>query len=169
MVTKAKSCEAHPEISVEDFLIFYYKAYRRDNIEALSQLHDLFPEVAELAFDEDYIESRSDPADKEYMYRHPIVIATNRMTESRVLDMVSYLLGQVEAPGKYKDFLKTNIAFKKVFNYMIERYQRDYDKTALWDSYFMELPELRFMIERRYIRSLEELVYRASNYFEDHQ
>lgn len=169
MDTKEKMYENAGNIKVEDFLIYYTKAYRRDNIKALTQLHEQFPEVAELAFDEDYLDSLSDPADYEYQYRHPILIESKRMTQNRVLDMVAYLFGKHEAPGKYKQILMDRIEYRSVFNYQIERYQRDYDKTALWDCFFIGLPELRYIIEQRHIRSLDELIYRASSYFEKYR
>lgn len=166
MDTKEKVYENAGNIKVEDFLLYYAKAYRRDNIKALTQLHEQFPEVAELAFDEDYLDSLSDPADYEYQYRHPILIESKRMTQNRVLDMVAYLFGKHEASSKYKEILTDRIVYRDVFNYQLERYQRDYDKTALWDCFFIGLPELRYIIEQRHIRSLDELIYRASSYFE---
>lgn len=156
-------------IKVEDFLLYYTKAYRRDNIKALTQLHEQFPEVAEHAFDEDYISSLSDPADYEYQYRHPILIESKRMTQSRVLDMVAYLVGRHEAPDKYKHILIDRILSCEVFNYHLERYQRDYDKTTLWNYFFTGLPELRYIIEQRHIHSLDELIYRACSYFEKYR
>lgn len=169
MDTKEKVYKNTANIRVEDFLIYYSKAYKRTNINALTQLHEQYPEVAELAFNEDYLDSLSDPADYEYQYRHPILIDSKRMTQNRVLDMVAYLLGKHEAPDKYKQILTERIAYRDVFNYQLERYQRDYDKTALWDCFFMELPELRYIIEQRDIQNLDELIYRASSYFEKYQ
>ncbi|WP_455614831.1 hypothetical protein [Eisenbergiella sp.] len=168
MNTKRSVYENTPEISVEDFLIYYYKAYQRGNVKAITQLHDTFPEVAELAFDEDYLNSLCDPADYEYQFLHPITIDSSRMTERRVLDMVAYLYGKHNAPTKYKLILSDKIPYQTIFNYQIERYQRDYNKTALWDCFFMELPELRYIVEQRRIKNLDELIYRASSYFEDH-
>lgn len=169
MDAKEKVYENAANIRVEDFLLYYTKAYKRTNIKALTQLHEQFPEAAELAFDEDYLDSLSDPADYEYQYRHPILIDSKRMTQNRVLDMVAYLFGKHEAPDKYKQILSDRIAYHEVFNYQLERYQRDYDKTALWDCFFMGLPELRYIIEQRRIQSLDELIYRASSYFEKYR
>lgn len=169
MDAKEKVYESVANIRVEDFLLYYTKAYKRTDIKALSQLHEQFPEVAELAFDEDYLDSLSDPADYEYQYRHPILIDSKRMTQNRVLDMVAYLLNKHEAPDKYKQILSDRIAYQEVFNYQLERYQRDYDKTDLWDCFFMELPELRYIIGQRYIENLDELIYRASSYFEKYR
>lgn len=166
---KEKKYEKATDIRVEDFLLYYTKAYKRANIQALTQLHKQFPEAAALAFDEDYLDSLSDPADYEYQYRHPILIDSKRMTQNRVLDMVAYLLGKHEAPDKYKQILKDRISFYDVFNYQLERYQRDYDKTDLWACFFMGLPEIRYIIEQRHIQSLDELIYRASSYFEKYQ
>lgn len=169
MNAKEKVYESVANIRVEDFLLYYTKAYKRTDIKALSQLHEQFPEVAELAFDEDYLDSLSNPADYEYQYRHPILIDSKCMTQNRVLDMVAYLLGKHEAPDKYKQILSDRIAYQEAFNYQLERYQRDYDKTDLWDCFFMELPELRYIIGQRHIENLDELIYRASSYFEKYR
>ena len=59
MDAKEKVCENTANVRVEDFFIYYTKAYKRTNIKALTQLHEQFPEVAELAFDEDYLDSLS--------------------------------------------------------------------------------------------------------------
>ena len=97
------------------------------------------------------------------------LIDSRRMTQNRVLDMVAYLFGKHEAPDKYKQILMDKIAYQDIFNYQLERYQQDYDKTALWDCFFMGLPELRYIIEQRRIQNLDELIYRASSYFEKYQ
>lgn len=157
------------KISVEDFIMSYSKAYQRQNIKAIFQLHDRFPETAELAFDEDYINSKSDPADCGYMYSHPVAVDSTRMTERCVMDMVAYLLGKLKAPSNYKAILKNEVSYHRVFNYHLDRYQRNYDRIALWNNFFMRLPELRYMIEKRNIKNLDELAYYASNYFDKYQ
>lgn len=169
MNTKENVYENEARIQVEDFLLYSAKAYKRTDIKALMQLYEQFPETAELAFDDDYLDSLSDPADFEYQYRHPILINSNRMTQNRVLDMVAFLFSKHEAPDKYKQILMGRIAYCDVFNYQLERYQRDYDKIALWDHFFMELPEVCYIIEKRHIQSIDELIYRACCYFEKYR
>lgn len=169
MDAKEKVYKSVTNIRMEDFLLYFTKAYKRTDIKALFQLYEQFPDVAELALDENYLDSLSDPADYEYRYRHPILIDSQRMTQNRVLDMVAYLLDKHEAPEKCNRILSDRIAYKEVFNYQIKCYQRDYDKTALWDYFFMGQPELHYIIEQRRIQSLDELIYRASIYFEKYR
>lgn len=156
----------YPEIRVEDFLIYYNRAYNRNNMRALNQLHDLYPEAARLAFDDEYISSRYDPADEEYCFRHPITLDSTRMTERRVMDMVAYLFCKSTAGKKYKEALRERVSFREVFNYTTDRYQKNYDRGELWEKFFLAFPELRRAIESRHIANLAELEYRAADYFE---
>jgi hypothetical protein len=161
--THKKKCS---EISIADFLFFYKKAFDRDNIGALKQLCDRYPETAKLAFDENIIDSLSPHSDSEHFYNYPIASSDDRMTEKHVLNIVAYLLGLLEVPKQYKDFLKTGVSYHQVFNYFTSRYQKDYDKDSLWDDFFMKLPELRRIIEHRHICNIDELIYHAYEYFE---
>lgn len=162
---KAKEVK-FPEIRVEDFLVYYNRAYKRQNIGALNRLHDLYPEAARLAFDDKYISSRCDPADEEYCYRHPITLDSTRMTERRVMDMVAYLFCKASAEKKYKEALRERVAFQEIFNYTTDRYQKNYDRVELWGNFFLAFPELRRAIESRRIMSLSELECRAADYFD---
>lgn len=56
----------HPARGVDKFLFYFHKAYNRNEIKALFQLYKLYPEEGRLAFDDNYICSRRDPADNEY-------------------------------------------------------------------------------------------------------
>lgn len=156
----------HPQIGVEDFLFYYHRAYNRKNIKALFQLHDLYPEEARLAFDDDYLRSHRDPADQEYCCRHPITLNSARMTERRVMDMVAYLFCQSAAEKEYREALREKVPFREVFNYSMDKYQRDYERGGLWEKFFLALPKLRRRIESRHITTLSELEYRAAEYFE---
>lgn len=156
----------HPQIKVEDFLVYYQQAYNRNSMGALDRLHDLYPEAARLAFDDEYISSHCDPADAEYCSRHPITLDSTRMTERRVMDMIAYLFCKPTAEKKYKEALKKLVSFREVFNYATDRYQRNYDRDELWKNFFLAFPELRQAIESRHIASLSELEYRAAEYFE---
>lgn len=156
----------HRLIGVEEFLIYYHKAYQRDNIDAMNLLGDLYPDVGKLAFDLNYISKRADPADEEALFcRHPITVSSIHMTEARVLDMAAYLCGKTKAPAEFRVRLQTDIPFREVFNFAVDRFQRDYDRDALWDNLFMQVPEFEWLLEKRKIRSLMELEYRASEYF----
>ena len=157
----------HPEIGVEDFLICYHKAYHRNNMKALQQLYDLYPEVARRAFDNLYICSHYDPADDESFFSHPITLNSTRMTERRVMDMVAYLFYQSTADQKYKEFLREKVSFYQVFTYRTARYQKIYDRNELWNNFFLAILELRHLIEKHRIADLTELEYRAANYFEN--
>ena len=158
--------QSYPPITLEDYLLYCHIAYKRQNIKAQFQLDDRYPELLKLAIDDEYMSKKEDPADGEWLYTHPIVIDSTRMTELRVLDMVAYLYCQNKAPSKFIDILKKEIAYRTVFNYDTDRYQRDYDREALWNDFFNGVPELCQRIRKRRIRSLSELEYRATEYFE---
>ncbi|MDL2301020.1 hypothetical protein LJC58_01550 [Lachnospiraceae bacterium OttesenSCG-928-D06] len=134
----------------------------------LNYLYDRYPEVAKQAADASIIEERSDPADKEGFCRFPILIDTRRMTEARIANMISFLIGKLEAPKHYMDLLQAKVLYQEVFNYMTNRYQRAYEPDSLWNTFFLGQEDLRSVIERRRINSLDELVYRASEYFESY-
>ena len=86
------------------------------------------------------------------------------MTEARIHDMLSYLIGKDKIPHHYLKYLRDNIPYKSVFNSITCRYQRSYDKNKLW-NFFQTFPELRGAIIHRKIKSLEELEYYAAEYF----
>lgn len=155
------------EISIEDFLLFYSKAYRRNNLAAMRQLYDKYPVTAKLALDDYYLKYKSEPADREYMYRYPITADSPRMTEHRIMDIIAYLLGTFRAPRHYRRLLQ-KFPYNRTFNFTISRYQKDFDRTVLWNELFLKRPELKKVIESRKIQSLDELIYRAGEYFDDY-
>ena len=84
------------------------------------------------------------------------------------MDMVAYLFSRDRAPKGYKHRLRTAaLSYRLMFNYALDRYQKDYDRQELWTNFFLRLPELQQRIEDRHIRSLMELEYRAAEYFMD--
>lgn len=90
------------------------------------------------------------------------------MTERRIMDMVAYLFSRDRAPKGYKHRLRTAaLSYRLMFNYSLDRYQKDYDRQELWSNFFLRLPDLRHKIERYRIHSLMELEYRAAEYFMD--
>ena len=90
------------------------------------------------------------------------------MTERRIMDMVAYLFFRDRAPKGYKHRLRTAaLPYRLMFNYSLDRYQKDYDRQELWSNFFLRLPDLRHKIERYRIHSLMELEYRAAEYFMD--
>lgn len=145
------------------------RANKNLEVPVLNYLYDRYPEIAQQAADASIIEERSDPADSESFYRFPILIDTRRMTQARISNMISFLVGKLDVPTKYIDYLQTHITYKEVFNYMTNRYQRAYEPESLWKEFFLEQEELRDFIERRRIKSLDELVYRAGEYFESYK
>lgn len=149
------------EISVEYFLLYYNIAYQRDNIAALNQLCDRYPIASELAFDI----TRHTSDDYADFCWFPILTDTMRFSERYVLNIISYLLGTLRLPKTYRLYLQRNISYRETFNYAVNRFQRNYDLDALWNNFFMELTELRRIIELRKIRDFYELIYRASEYF----
>ena len=155
------------EISIEEFLLFYSKACRRNNMAAMLQLQNRYPVTAEIALDDYYLAYSGEPADREYMYQYPIVLDSPHMTENRVMDMIAYLLGSFKAPESYRELLK-KLPFRRFFNFTINRYYKDFERSALWNDLFLRLPELKRIIEVRRIQSLDELIYRAGEYFENY-
>lgn len=157
---------ANLAICVEEFLAYYHKAWDRKAFKALDSLYFRYPEVACLAFNAGYIESKIDPADAGCRTCHPVTIDSTRMTERRVMDMVAYLLCQERAPAKYRDRLHNQISFTEVFNYILSRYQRDYDREELWKKFFLSFGELQEALQARHIGNLMELEYYAAEYFD---
>lgn len=159
---------AHPRISLEDFLYYYHIAYERNNIRAMNQLSNTYSDLSDLAFRDKISHSDADAEDDFYSL-HPVVCGSNRMTERHVLDLVAYLQCREEAPREYKDKLRTaHLSYRRVFNYGIDRYQKDYDRGDLWENFFLQQSGLRQVIKHRRISSMEELEYRAAEYFESH-
>lgn len=164
MVKKPKQ-----KISLEDYLYYYSIAYKRDNTRAINQLCDRYPELLNKSIDYEDIERRENPYDLDVCCRHPIATNATRMTERRVLDMVAYLFSNHRAPNErqYRIALKNSgVTARRVFNYAIDRWQADYDRKELWENYFLRVEELKKRIEGRSIKSIEELEYRAAEYFD---
>lgn len=164
MVKKPKQ-----EISLEEYLYYYNIAYERGNSKAIDQLGDRYPELLARAIDYEDMERRENPYDLDVCCGHPITTDATRMTERRVLDMVAYLFYNHRAPNEraYRAALKnSNVTARRVFNYAIDRWQTDYNREELWDNYFLQVEELKNRIESRRISSIEELEYRAADYFD---
>lgn len=155
------------QITLEDYLQYYHIAYKRNNIKAMLELDKRFPELSKLSSDKDYMAKKANWEDEEWYYIHPIVMDSTRMSEMRVLDMVAYLYCQNEAPSQFTNILKEKILYRTIFNYDTDRYQRDYNREALWIYFFNGVPELCQRIKQRRIKSLSELEYRATEYFEN--
>lgn len=127
---------------------------------------DIYPDISKEVFSTDFQENYGDPADQECSCRFPILLPTTRYTQARVMDMVAYLLGQVEAPKEYAKQLHELVSCRLVFNYFSDEYVEDFNAAPLWEDYFLGIAELRHVLELRSIGSLEELVSRACDYFE---
>lgn len=153
-------------ISCEEYLAIYHKAYCRDRIQTMNHLCGIYPEIAQEVISEEFEETHGDPADMEGCYRHPVLLETTRYTQARIMDMVAYLLGNLEAPKGYAKLLHELVPFRLVFNYFTDEYVADFRAAPLWENYFLGRAELRRVLELRSIRSLEELVVRACDYFE---
>jgi|GEM_PF-983504 len=153
-------------ISCEEYLSIYHKSFCRNKIEILNHLTDIYPDMSELVFSDEFEETHGDPADMEGSCRFPVLLPTTRYTQARVMDMVAYLLGKVEAPNGYAKQLQNFVPFRLVFNYFTDEYVADFCAVPLWENYFLGQAELRRVLELRSIRSLDELVIRASDYFE---
>lgn len=156
---------ANPAICVEEFLAYYHKAWDRKAFKALDSLYFRYPEVACLAFNASYIESKIDPADAGCRACHPVTIDSTRMTERRVMDMVAYLLCQERAPAKYRDRLHNQISLQKC----LTTYCPDIRETMIGKNYgkiFSFVRELQEALQARHIGNLMELEYYAAEYFD---
>lgn len=153
-------------ITCEEYLAVYHKAFCRNEIQTLNHLADIYQDMAVLVFSDEFQETHGDPADLEGDCPHPVLLETTRYTQARVMDMVAYLLGKVKAPEEYARWLHEVVPFRLVFNYFTDEFVADYHADPLWENYFWGRAELRRVLELRSIKSLDELVVRASDYFE---
>lgn len=85
------------QLGIEEFLLYYNKAYRKGNIDALYQLSERYPDLVNQAC-QLALSHHQDPSDEEFLIPHPIVLSSAYFTERRVLDMVAYLLCKPAAP-----------------------------------------------------------------------
>lgn len=155
-------------ISDEEFLSLFHKAFIRDNYTHINHLEDIYPEIAERVFSNDFIEKHENLADYEGKYIFPILCPTNRYTEGRIRDMVCYLTSAADWSGLLHRQLSTTIPYRLVFNYWLYEYVKDYDSVALWDSFFLGQDKLSKILRLRRITALDELAYRAMEYFDQH-
>lgn len=153
-------------ISCEEYLSIFHKAFCRNQIHILTHLWDIYPDMAKEVSSDEFEETHGDPADRESCCRFPILLPTMRCTQARIMDMVAYLLGKEEAPEEYIKRLHELVPFRLVFNYFLDEYVADFYAEPLWENYFLGLAELRRVLELRSIKSLDELIIRASDYFE---
>lgn len=153
-------------ISCEEYLSIYHKSFCRNKIEILNHLTDIYPDMLKLVISDEFQEKHGDPADMEGCCRFPVLLPTTRYTQARVMDMVAYLLGKLKAPHGYAKQLCDLVPFRLVFNYFTDEYVADFCAVPLWEDYFLGRAELRRVLERRSIRSLDELVVRAADYYE---
>lgn len=143
------------KLTKEDFLFYYQKAYKKGNLDAMNELFDRFPEIAEEVLC-DYLFKLDNYLD----YNSDII------TEVRVLYMVGYLLGKQQVPEKYRKILRETIKYQKNFNKKTFRYHKVYVKEDLWKNYFLFCEELKKAISIRKIDSIEVLLYYTIEYNE---
>ena len=164
---KKSASKPTSHMGIEDFLLYYSKAYRKGNIDALYQLSERYPDLLNQAC-QLALSHHQDPSDEEFLIPHPIVLSSAYFTERRVLDMVAYLLCKPAAPKSYRDILRNQISYQEIYNYSLNRYKRSYEREELWNKFFGEIPELKDLLVKRKINSLEELEYHAARYFEEY-
>lgn len=153
-------------ITDEQFLAVYHKAFNRNQSHYINHLENVYPDVSDRVFSNEFIEKYNDPADQECNYRFPILCPANRNTVGRIRNMTAYLLGTLDWPPAFRRRLNDLVPYRLVFNYWLDEYVKDYDAVSLWEVYFKRHPELAEMIERRGISGLDELEYRTAEYFE---
>lgn len=154
------------KITEEEFIALYNKAYRRDHIHYVIHLGNLYPDVEDRVFSNEFIETHRNPADRECDSRFPILCPSSRNTVGRIRNMTAYLLGTHDWTPAFRQRLYDLVPYRLVFNYWLSKYVKDYDAVFLWKFYFKSCEQLRKAIDRRGISSLAELEYRASEYFE---
>lgn len=154
------------DISNEEFLSICRKAFCRNSISTLKHMHNVYPGIASEVTSEKFIKNTHDPADEEANYQFPILILTTRFTQARIMNIVAYLLGKTVAPKTYITQLSELIPYRLVFNYFTDEYVKDFLTEPLWNDFFLKQEELRRAINMYLISCLQELVIRASEYFE---
>lgn len=154
------------DITDEEFLFLFNKAFRENDFEFIVQLELLYPEIMDRTSSFEFMEKNSNPADDEGNYVHPILCPTNRCTEGRIKDMVCYLTGGTNWPDLLLKQLQNKVAYKLVFNYLIDDYVKDYDPDELWHLFFCGHAKLFHVMQLRGITGLDILIFRAMEYFE---
>ena len=81
--------------------------------------------------------------------------------------MVSYLTGNPKTTRARMDYLFENLQSVKRRNIRTDEVIYIFDEELLWKQFFMKDPVLSPMLQNRKINSLQELVARAQNYFEE--
>lgn len=155
-------------ITDEEFLAVYNKAFRRDHIHYILHLGDVYPEIEDRVFSDEFEEEHENLADRECQYLFPIFCPANRNTIGKIRNMTAYLLGTMDWTQIYMQRLNSLVPYRMVFNYWLDEYVRDYAEVPLWEDYFKGSKELSRMIELRGISGVDELGYRTWEYFERH-
>lgn len=154
------------DITDEEFLAVYNKAYHRNHIKYIMHLGEVYPDIEEWVFSYEFEEQHNDPADRENIYMFPILCQSGRNTEGRIRNMTAYLLGKLDWTSEFRKRLYALVPYRLDYNYWLEEYVKNYEAVPLWEDYFKGHEELSHMIELHSISSLDELEYRASEYFE---
>lgn len=153
-------------IADEEFIALYHKAYHRDHLHYIIHLGNIYPNIEDRVFSDEFIEKHDNPADRECDYLFPILCPGSRNTMGRIRNMTAYLLGTLDWTLAFRQRLYDLVPYRLVFNYWLDEYVKDYDAVSLWDVYFRDCERLVRIIDRRGISSLAELEYRASEYFD---
>lgn len=161
-IIKTKSGQS---ITLEEYLSIFHKAYILNHLDIISYLCDTYPELTSQVSD-DFIPKYCGPNDYIEYNRFPILSFSAPITEKFVLNLVTYITGQVSPSNSYKKLLKENVSYQSIFDYTLEEYIRAYNRDSLWHNYFLKQPELCNIIKARQINDLDTLIYRARNYIE---
>lgn len=154
------------DINDKEYLILFAKATRVGDVKAVEVLLDVYVEMFETTHDEKYINIYTDPVEKEDRYDYPILLETNKYTEKRIKNIITYLTGHIDIECHYIRLLHSSVKYKEVCNYFTGEYYRDYDKKSLWEDYFLKISELEKIIKLRSIESFDELIKKTISYFE---
>lgn len=162
MSADAVFCKNFHNLLYQDFLSLYQQAMEKADTETLFLLEENYPEYTSMAYLEQY-GFATDLDTKESLY--PILCQPANFLPC-VMNMVSYLICDTKRCTDFADFLLNHVKSVKRLNVRTDEVYYVFDETSLWEQFFLKEPTLASAIVRRHIESLQELICRTQDYFE---
>lgn len=150
-------------LSYEEFQAIYQEAIEQEDRSRLSMLQQMYPAYYKRAFIE---QIPPIPDWNSSSFSYPILQLPAGYSPS-IINMVSYLTGNPKTTRARMDYLFENLQSVKRRNIRTDEVIYIFDEELLWKQFFMKDPVLSPMLQNRKINSLQELVARAQNYFEE--
>lgn len=152
-----------PTLSYEDFFVLYCMADQKGDVKTLSELEEHYPSFFRKAY-LDRLPFEADPDDKNVLYP---ILTLPFYYDSSIRDLLLYLLDFDLAGVKVcMSYLHKHIKWERRRNVRTDESSYVFDANALWPDFFLAIPLLVSCIRRKRIHSLEELIFRAQEYFE---